>query len=70
MLVPAEVIADGDTEILSAVNNFRSVTMEPIFSMSLVSFIGDDADDLAFLRVELHLQISFPFLQGLKILLD
>ena len=44
--------------------------MEPVFSVSLVSFVDDDADDLAFLRVELHLPLSFPFLQGLKNLLD
>ena len=65
MFVSAEVVADGDTEILSAVNNFKSVTMEHVFCVCLVSLVGDDADDLAFLRVELHLPLSFPFLQGL-----
>ena len=64
--MPAEVIADGDTRIHFAVNNnFKKLT-----SVSLVSFVGDDGDDLAFLRVELNLLLSFTFLQGLTILLD
>ena len=70
MSVPTEVVADGKAEIFSAVNSFKSMTMEPIYGVSLVSFIGIDVNDLTFFWVELHLPLSFPFLQMKKILLD
>ena len=70
MVVPGDVVTDGDAKIFTAVNNFDCVTMEPVFSISFIVFISNDADDLAFLRVELHLPCSLPFLQGLQILVD
>ena len=45
MSVPNEVVANGKAEILSAVNSFEGVTMEPVYGVSLVSFVGTDVND-------------------------
>ena len=70
MSVPTEVVADGKAKILSTVNSFKDVNMEPVNGVSLMSFVGVDMNDLTFFWVELHLPLSFPFLQSKKILLD
>ena len=70
MSVPTEVVADGKAQILSTVNSFNGVTMGPVYGVSLVSFVGADVNDLTFFGVELHLPLSFPFLQSKNILLD
>ena len=57
-------------EIFPAVDHFHCVTVEAVCSLYLVALVGNDADDLAFLRMELHLPCLFLFLQGLKISLD
>ena len=66
----SSVVTDGKAEILSTVNSFKGVTMELVYGVSLVTFVGADVNDLAFLWVELHLPLSFLFLQSKKILLD
>ena len=43
-----EVVADGKAKILSTVNSFKGVTMEPVYDVSLVSFVGADVNDLTF----------------------
>ena len=48
MSVPTEVVADGKAEILSTVNSFKGVTMEPVYVVSLLSFVGADVNDLTF----------------------
>ena len=60
----------GKAKILSIVNSFKDVTMEPVNGVSLVSFVGVDMNDLTFFWMELHLPLSFQFLQIKKILLD
>ena len=70
MSVLTEVVADGKAEIFSAVNSFKGMTVEPIYDVSLMSFIDIDVNDLTFFWMELHLPLSFPFLQSRKILLD
>ena len=70
MFMSAEVVADGNAEIFPTVEHFQCLTVEAVCSLYLVALVGNDADDLAFLRVELHLPRLFPFLQGLKISLD
>ena len=70
MSVPTEVVADGKAEILSTANSFKGVTMEPVYGVSLVSFVGAGMNDQTCFWVELHLPLSFPFLHSKKILLD
>ena len=70
MSVATEVVTDGKAEILSTVNSFNGVTMEPVYGVSLVSFFGADVNDLTFFWVELHLSLSFLFLQSKNVLLD
>ena len=60
MYVPNEVIPYGKAEILSVVNSFKSVIMGPVYSVSLVSLIGTDVNDLTFFWVELHLLLLIP----------
>ena len=54
MSVQTEVFADGKGEILYTVNSFKGVTIEPVYSLSLISFVGADMNDLTFFWVELH----------------
>ena len=56
MSMPTEVVADGKVEILSTDNSFKGATMEPVYGVSLVSFVFADVDDLTFFCVEFHLQ--------------
>ena len=48
MSVPTEVVANGKAVILSTVNSFKGVTMEPVYGVSLVSFVDADVNDLTF----------------------
>ena len=68
--MPAEAVADGNAEIFPAVDHFQCLTVAAVCSLYLVVLVGNDADDLTFLRVELHLPCLFPFLQCLKISLN
>ena len=70
MFMPAEVVADGNAKIIPTVNHFQCVTVEAVLSLYLMAFVVNDANDLAFLRVELHLACLCLFLQGLKISLQ
>ena len=66
MYVPTEVVADGKAKILSTVNSFKGVTMESVYGVSLVSFVGDDVNDLTFFWVELHLPLSWLGTLGVR----
>ena len=57
MSVPTEVVADGKAEILSTDNSFKGATMEPVYGVSLVWFVGADVNDLTFFCVEFRLQL-------------
>ena len=48
MSVPTEVVADGKAEILTTVNSFNGVTMEPVYGVFIVSFVCADVNDLTF----------------------
>ena len=62
MSMPREVTADVHSEVLSTVYYFQCVSVELVFCFSLEAFIVVDPDDLALLRVELHL--PSPILLG------
>ena len=51
MFVPSEVICQVYAEILSTVNHFQRVSIEPVDGLSLKAYVEVYSDDLALLAM-------------------
>ena len=64
MFSPVKSFTDGNSKILATVHHFQGMAVYLVAGIDLSPSVWVDPYDSTFLRVELHLQGCFPFLQG------
>ena len=69
VLLPAEVLADGDSQVFTTVHYLQGVAMNLVVGVDYLS-AWTDPDHCTFLQVEFHLPGFFPALQCRQTLLE
>ena len=63
--LPCHVFIEMYPEILGMIDRVKDMTMQSVFASYSVFRVSADVDHLTFLRMEFHLSLVLPLLQGI-----
>ena len=70
MLIPFQLLCNGDTKVFSATNTFNSLAFHLVGKVESVGLFPGDGQGVTFLDVELHAPCVSPLYQFVEILLE